>query len=430
MGHGQVSPVLRFIRQLARPRDAGAADDAALLEAFVYRHDEGAFAALVRRHGPMVLGVCRRILRHEQDAEDAFQATFLVLARRAGDIRRPERLGNWLYGVACRTAARARRMAARRRNHERQAAAAPATSPVEAVLWQDLRPVLDEEIRRLPERYRAPFVLHYLEGRTNQEAARQLGCPEGTVLSRLAWARQRLRRRLALRGIGLTAGGVALALSEKPLAAAGPTALAAVTVRAGLDYATGQIALTGVSTQVLAMTKGVLRAMWMTRLKIAAAVLLSLGGVASGVGFGVRASLAAGEGRGAAGAAAAVIAREDGDKKDKEITVKGLPPVVVRTAPRAGDTSVDAAAVKEIRVTFSKDMAADSWSWSQISDETFPKVDGKPHYAKDRRTCVLPVQLEAGKTYVIWLNSEKFGNFKDADGRSAVPYLLVFETKP
>jgi hypothetical protein len=112
----------------------------------------------------------------------------------------------------------------------------------------------------------------------------------------------------------------------------------------------------------------------------------------------------------------------------KTVTVKSMPPVVVKTELQAGDTQVDAAA-PEIRVTFSKEMADKSWSWSQISDDTFPKVTGKPAYDKDRRTCVLPVKLETGKTYVIWLNSEKFKNFKDTGGEPAVPYLLVFETK-
>src|SRR5262249_10986904 len=115
---------------------------------------------------------------------------------------------------------------------------------------------------------------------------------------------------------------------------------------------------------------------------------------------------------------------------EKEVSVKTLPPVVVQTVPRAGDTKVDAAKVKEIRVTFSKDMMDRTWSWSQVSEETFPEVKGTIRYEKDRRTCVLPVKLQPGKTYVLWVNSEKFGNFKDADGRSAVPYLLVFETKP
>jgi hypothetical protein len=116
-------------------------------------------------------------------------------------------------------------------------------------------------------------------------------------------------------------------------------------------------------------------------------------------------------------------------QNEAAVSVKEMPPVVVRAVPQSGDTAVDADKIKEIRVTFSKDMMDKSWSWTQISDETFPKMEGKAHYDKDRRTCILPVKLEAGKTYVIWLNSARFGNFKDGDGHSAVPYLLVFETK-
>ena len=111
----------------------------------------------------------------------------------------------------------------------------------------------------------------------------------------------------------------------------------------------------------------------------------------------------------------------------EEITVEATPPVVVKTMPQAGMTNVDAKTT-EIQVTFSKDMTDESWSWSQLSDDTFPKIIGKPKYLKDKRTCVVTVKLEPDKTYAIWLNSEKFGNFKDADGRSAVPYLLVFKT--
>ena len=112
----------------------------------------------------------------------------------------------------------------------------------------------------------------------------------------------------------------------------------------------------------------------------------------------------------------------------EDITIATAPPVVVQTVPQAGSTDVDPK-LAEIKVTFSKDMLDGSWSWSQVSEGTHPKVDGKPKYLKDKRTCVLPVKLEPGKTYALWINSEKFGNFKDAEGKSAVPYLLVFQTK-
>jgi hypothetical protein len=127
--------------------------------------------------------------------------------------------------------------------------------------------------------------------------------------------------------------------------------------------------------------------------------------------------------------AVALVATAFAQQGKEEPSVKSLPPVVVKTVPQAGDEAVDAKATKEIRVTFSKDMTDRSWSWSQISDETMPKITGKVHYDKDNRTCIAPVTLEPGHTYVIWLNSDKFHNFKDADGMPAVPYLLVFETK-
>jgi len=127
--------------------------------------------------------------------------------------------------------------------------------------------------------------------------------------------------------------------------------------------------------------------------------------------------------------AAALVPGTAAPAQEPATTVKDAPPVVVKTEPRAGDTQVDAATVTEIRVTFSKDMADGSWSWSQISKETFPKTTGKPHYAADKRTCVLPVKLEPGKAYVLWLNPPKFQGFRDTDGNPAVFYPLVFETK-
>ena len=133
----------------------------------------------------------------------------------------------------------------------------------------------------------------------------------------------------------------------------------------------------------------------------------------------------------AAGALLFVLtSRTVGQDRGAKVSVKTMPPVVVRTTPQSGDTKVDASKVKEICVTFSKDMTDKSWSWTQISEETFPKITGELHYQPNMRTCVAPVQLEPDRTYVIWLNSAKFGNFKDEDGHPAVPYLLVFETKP
>src|SRR5437870_5510357 len=228
--------VLRYLRKFVGRRSSGEGSDAHVLGRFTALGDEEAFRALVERFGPMVLGVCRRMLRHEEDAEDAFQATFLVFARKAGTLRDPERVSSWLYGVACRTAARAKVEAAKRRVHERQVMNATRETK-EEVDWSDVRPILDEEIRRLPAKYRLPFLLCYLEGHTNEEAAEKLGCPKGTVLSRLAWARQRLRDRLTRRGLTLSTAALAGGLADQTAWAAVPPALLNATVKAVLSSA-------------------------------------------------------------------------------------------------------------------------------------------------------------------------------------------------
>jgi RNA polymerase sigma factor (sigma-70 family) len=416
MPGGTTHPVGRFLRTLAAPGDA---PDAQLLTRFADGRDEAAFAALVRRHGPMVLGVCARVLGDSADAEDAFQATFLVLVRRAGSVGRPDLLASWLYGVAHRTALRTRSDAARRRRHE-GCVPPPAAESGEAD-WRDLRPVLDEELNRLPDKYRVPLVLCHLEGVTHEEAARRLGCPRETVTTRITRGRERLRQRLVQRGVMLSAGGLAVLLTENAAAAVTPEAAAGV-VRAALHA--------GASARVVALTERVVRAMWLARLKMMAALVVGLGLVACGVGALARHALAdepaAQVVRTPDQPAEPAAKEQDGDAT----TVKSMPPVVVKAEPQAGDTKVDAARVKEIRVTFSKDMADQSWSWAQMSAATFPKIAGKIRYEADKRTCVLPVELQPGRTYVLWVNSQKFGNFKDADGIPAVPYLLVFETKP
>src|SRR6266542_3930455 len=214
MPGGPVSPMLRFFRKVAASGDAGQLSDGQLLQRFVSMRDEASFAALVRRHGAMVLRVCRQVLREPHDAEDAFQATFLVLVRRAGSVGRPELLGNWLYGVAYRVAARARGGLVRRRAHE-QPVADLAAAPARETNADDVGPLVQEEVQRLPSKYRAPVVLCHLQGRTNEEAARQLGWPVGTVKVRLMRARELLRNRLVRRGLALSAGALALALSPE-----------------------------------------------------------------------------------------------------------------------------------------------------------------------------------------------------------------------
>jgi RNA polymerase sigma factor (sigma-70 family) len=210
-----------------------------LLERFTARREEAAFAALVQRHGPLVLGVCRRLLQHEQDAEDAFQAVFCVLARKAAAIRRGTAVGGWLYAVASRIARKAKAFQVRRRMRERELPEVPAPSNPPESEWCDLWPILDEEVNRLPERYRQPFVLCHLEGKTNQEAAVELRCPAGTVSSRLTRARERLRARLARRGLALSAGTLAAGVSRQTATAAVSAELAQKAVQTGLGYSAG-----------------------------------------------------------------------------------------------------------------------------------------------------------------------------------------------
>jgi RNA polymerase sigma factor (sigma-70 family) len=256
--------------------------DRFLLERFTALGDEAAFAELVRRYAALVLGVCRRVLRHEQDAEDAFQATFLVLVHKAGSIRRRESVGAWLHGVACRVALKVRRAAARRRGREAAARVAQATE-VPELIWEDSRAILDEELGRLPQQYRAVVVLCYLEGKSTEEAARALGCPRGTVLSRLARARQRLRGRLARSGLAISVAVLSAKLSQLTASAAEPPPeVMAATLRAARTFAAGRRS-GDPPGRPEALADGCLRDMRRTRLQAAAAGLLSLFLLALGV---------------------------------------------------------------------------------------------------------------------------------------------------
>jgi len=285
MATGQLTSVVRYLRKVAASRLAAVCTDAVLLENFVDQRDEAAFEALVHRHGPMVLGLCRRMLRNSHDAEDAFQATFLVLVHKAGSVRKRASLGHWLYGVAYRTALQARTERARRRMHERKGATMPIANPAPDIFWQELRSVLDEEVSRLPEKYRAPVILCYLEGMTYEEASWQLCWPKGTVAIRLARARERLRANLVRRGVDLSGAG---------LTAPVPASLMTSTVQAATLTAAGRATLTGIlSARAIALSKAVLGGMSMTTLKTTWTVFLALGALVVGPGLFLRQGLAA-----------------------------------------------------------------------------------------------------------------------------------------
>jgi RNA polymerase sigma factor (sigma-70 family) len=272
----------RFLWHIRQVHGASQASDAQLLERFASRREEQAFVALVRRHGPLVLGVCRRVLRDDHESEDAFQATFLALARQASSIRRGECLSSWLYGVALRVALRARAELARRRQHERKAAqkgngASRETFPLE------LRLVLDEELGRLPARYRGALVLCYLQGKTHIEAARELGYPPGSMSRHLARARELLRARLVRRGIVLSTALLGVELATLTARAALPSTLVGGTVRACTAFAIYQGAST-ISTKVLALADGALKSMFIVHLKMAAVVVIAVCALGAGAG--------------------------------------------------------------------------------------------------------------------------------------------------
>jgi RNA polymerase sigma factor (sigma-70 family) len=293
MSKGPLSGLLRHIRRIAFAAEAADLDDARLLELFIAHRDEAAFEALLRRHGPMVLGVCRRLLRDPHDSEDAFQATFLVLLQKASSLRKREQVAPWLYGVAYRTALKARAQRARRNVRAKPLVDLPAPESAHKVEGDDLRAVIDEEVQRLPAKYRAPVVLCYLEGKTFEEAARQLGWPAGTVSGRLARARQLLRTRLTRRGLGLSVGLLDTAFSHTASRSM-PCQLISAMVRAALALTTSQAAVELViPTSVVTLMEGVLHAMFLSKLKLAATFLLLVAVVGGGAGVMTYQELAA-----------------------------------------------------------------------------------------------------------------------------------------
>jgi RNA polymerase sigma factor (sigma-70 family) len=214
----------------------------------------------------MVMAVCRRVLPDAHTAEDVFQATFLVLVRKARSIAKPDCLGPWLYGVAYRTALQARSAAATRRRHERQAAAIQATDSDPDLVWRDLRPILDEEIRSLPHRYQSPIILCYFEGKTKEEAAQLLGLPVGTVSSRLARARKKLRGRLTRRGLAVSLGLLTCTLEHKALANMTFAPLVDITIKSGLALATTKSVTTSVvSLKAASLAEGMVKSMLLSK---------------------------------------------------------------------------------------------------------------------------------------------------------------------
>ncbi len=265
-----IAGMLDYFRKVATT-GADTASDGDLVRQYVDAKSESSFETLVRRHGPMVYGVARRVLRDGHAAEDAFQATFLALARKARSLRNHAAIGGWLYRVALRAALRAKPQAAVAGT--RRGSADPAVD----AQWSELRTVLDEEIDKLPDRCRLAVIACYLNGRTADDAAKEFGCPRGTVLSRLAAAREKLRHGLTRRGYAVSIAGLTAGLTGEAATAALPSSIVALAAKVALPGAI-------LAPTVLTLTQGVLHAMWITKVKVAVITLAAVGVLGVGVG--------------------------------------------------------------------------------------------------------------------------------------------------
>jgi RNA polymerase sigma factor (sigma-70 family) len=287
----QTSPLLAFIRNLREARALPTVPDRALLRRFIDQQDEKAFRALVQRHGPMVFRVCLGVLQREHDAEDAFQATFLVLTKKAALVQRSDSVGSWLFGVAHRLACKMKTSLARQRVRESRADGERSSDPLADISVREAQELVDLELARLPEKYRAPLVLCCLEGATRDEAAQQLGLTLNTVRKRLETAREILRQRLGRRGLTLTGALLATLLCPRGITAAPAAALIDSTIKAATVVAAGNAAISVVSAKVAGLTNGMVKAMLMKKLLVTGILALSAILIA-GTGFSRQHSLA------------------------------------------------------------------------------------------------------------------------------------------
>ncbi len=307
MAISPMSEVLRHLRSAVLVQDGAGLTDGQLLEEFITQRDEAAGAALVRRHAPLVWGVCRRFLRSSHDAEDAFQATFLVLVRRASSIMPRETVASWLYGVACKVALKMRATAARRKSREKQVIGMPEREVAAPDRSSDLQLLIAQELNRLPDKFRVVVLFCDLQGKTRKEASRQLDVPEGTVAGWLARGRALLAKRLVRHGLAVSGVSLAGLLSQNLASACVPTSVLSSTVKAVTLFPAEHAAAGGVITaQVATLTKGVLRSMSTGKWKtvMAALVLAVLGyGLTSLVSYNLQAAEQAGAKKEAAGPA-------------------------------------------------------------------------------------------------------------------------------
>jgi cytochrome c peroxidase len=273
MAQAARKPILQLIRRLLEDESVRQLSDQHLLQQFSDHRDEAAFGTLLRRHGPMVFDVCRGVLSNEADAEDAFQASFLILARKAVSIRKKESVGSWLHGVAYRTALKARAQSATRHKNEARAPARTIAEP-DNLTWREAQQILHEELTGLAERYRVPLVACYLEGKTQDQAAAQLRLAKSTLKERLERGRSLLRARLVRRGLGPGAVLLATAWPSATASACLAATLVSSTIKAATLYAAGEVVSGVISANVAALTEGVLSSMSLTKTKIKAVLLM------------------------------------------------------------------------------------------------------------------------------------------------------------
>lgn len=285
MAQLQGASLLRQIRKVVAAQCPSRQSDAHLVQHFLASRDEAAFVALTQRHGSMVLGVCRNVLHHQQDAEDVFQAVFLVLARKAHTIRKHQSLSSWLHGVAYRLALKAKARRNRRLHLEHAMANQLPTSMANDITVRELGVILHAELQRLPEAFRAPLLLSYWEGKTRDEAADQLGMTANTFKKRLERARNLLGARLARRGIAPSVAMLAMLLSDNGVKAAISSVLIQNTAKAALAYAAGTLATGGATASALALAEGAIRAMTMTKWVTTILLTVFLSGLGTSLGM-------------------------------------------------------------------------------------------------------------------------------------------------
>lgn len=276
-----------FTRSKNRPTKIDS--DGELLREFARSGSEAAFEELVRRHGSLVLGVCQRMLSNHHDAEDAFQATWIVLAKKARSVHKPEQLSHWLYGVARHAALNVRKMRKRRNNREHALGESTDVADPRTTSWNETRPMLDDEVARLPEKYRLPVLLCCLQGLSHQEAARQLAWPIGTVAGRLSRGKELLRKRLLKRGVMISPTVLSLCLAQDVLAAKPSEALVASTL--GQLFVGSSVGIGGVaqSPMLLAIAQGVIKDLFLIRLMQVMVVIAGVALACAGIGYGWRA---------------------------------------------------------------------------------------------------------------------------------------------